>query len=126
MALPAVSAIDAAGVSRLTSVVTAPQPYDEARPDVWTWLQSWYVAQCDGDWEHEFGVEIGTLDNPGWRVSIDLSGTALADAEYSRTEVHRSSDDWCVTWVDAHQFHAACGPTNLGEALDAFRTFAAR
>jgi len=30
-----------------------------------TWLMNWYVAQCDGDWEHRFGFEIGTLENPG-------------------------------------------------------------
>ena len=33
-------------------------------------LQHWYESQCDGDWEHEFGVKIGTLDNPGWMVDI--------------------------------------------------------
>ena len=27
-------------------------------------LQSWYQSQCDGDWEHEFGIRIETLDNP--------------------------------------------------------------
>ncbi|MFE2849501.1 Imm53 family immunity protein, partial [Streptomyces scopuliridis] len=30
------------------------------------WLQNWYTQQCDGDWEHEWGVKIATLDNPGW------------------------------------------------------------
>ncbi|GHB54781.1 hypothetical protein GCM10010331_48120 [Streptomyces xanthochromogenes] len=29
-------------------------------------LQSWYSAQCNGDWEHEWGIKIDTLDNPGW------------------------------------------------------------
>jgi hypothetical protein len=35
-------------------------------------LQEWYVAQCDGNWEHSFGVTIGTLDNSGWQVRLDL------------------------------------------------------
>jgi Immunity protein 53 len=34
-------------------------------------LQVWYLAQCDGDWEHRHGVTIGTLDNPGWSLRID-------------------------------------------------------
>ena len=38
-------------------------------------LQDWYLAQCNGDWEHEFGIKIDTLDNPGWSVVIDLLGT---------------------------------------------------
>jgi hypothetical protein len=38
-------------------------------------LQNWYLAKCDGDWEHEFGISIETLDNSGWMVTIDLSNT---------------------------------------------------
>ena len=39
------------------------------------WLEQWYVAQCDGDWEHAKGVKIETLDNPGWLLTVDLAGT---------------------------------------------------
>ena len=107
--------------------MTHPWQYDAERPDVWTWLQAWYVGQCNDDWEHEHGVTISTLDNPGWRCEISLVGTELAGAgeAYERREVHRSEDDWCVTWVDAGKFHAACGPTNLAEALHEFRAWAA-
>ena len=40
-------------------------------------LQRWYSSQCDGDWEHQLGVEITTLDNPGWLVRIELRHTPL-------------------------------------------------
>jgi len=40
-------------------------------------LQKWYFAQCDGDWEHSYGVRIDTVDNPGWTLEIDLVGTNL-------------------------------------------------
>jgi len=30
----------------------------------------WYEGHCDGDWEHGFGPEIETIDNPGWRLKI--------------------------------------------------------
>jgi hypothetical protein len=33
--------------------------------EILPWLQGWYATQCDGDWEHEYGVSIETLDNPG-------------------------------------------------------------
>lgn len=36
-----------------------------------TQLQNWYKSQCDGIWEHEYGLDISTLDNPGWRVHIN-------------------------------------------------------
>jgi len=99
--------------------------YNPDRPDVWTWLQAWYVSQCDGDWEHQNGISISTLDNPGWEVTIDLFELDLATADYERHETHRSEDDWCVTWTEEHAFHASCGPTNLGEALHAFRVWVA-
>jgi len=38
-------------------------------------LEDWYASVCDGDWEHTYGVKIGTLDNPGWTVDIDLRQT---------------------------------------------------
>ncbi|MFE6026463.1 Imm53 family immunity protein [Streptomyces niveus] len=41
------------------------------------WLRNWYAQQCDGEWEHERGVRIATIDNPGWTVSIDLEESEL-------------------------------------------------
>ena len=35
-------------------------------------LENWYNSRCDGDWEHEFGIKIDTLDNPGWKITIDI------------------------------------------------------
>ena len=43
--------------------------------DSLAWLQNRYTEQCDGDWEHANGVQIDTLDNPGWSVNINLQDT---------------------------------------------------
>ncbi|MFT5930929.1 MAG: hypothetical protein ACI93G_000001, partial [Hyphomonas sp.] len=40
-------------------------------------MPRWYQSQCDGDWEHSFGLKIESLDNPGWSVHVDLEGTSL-------------------------------------------------
>lgn len=98
--------------------------YDEDAPGVWTWLEAWYASQCNDQWEHEYGVKIDTLDNPGWSVQIDVTGTNLADKPYERHAVHRSEHEWVTTWLEHGQFRAACGPLNLGEALHLFRTWA--
>ena len=37
------------------------------------WLQDWTKSQIDGDWEHELGISISLLDNPGWILSADVS-----------------------------------------------------
>ena len=45
------------------------------------WLQNWYTDQCNGEWEHEYGVNIQTSDNPGWIIDIDLAFTPLENIE---------------------------------------------
>ena len=95
--------------------------WNDHAPGTLTWLQAWYAMQCDGDWEHGYGVRIETLDNPGWSVRIELDGTEWAATPLDRTETHRSEHDWLIIWKDGPEFHAATGPLNLGEALHAFR-----
>ena len=90
------------------------------------WLQQWYAGQCDEDWEHVYGVEIGTLDNPGWRVRIDLTWTDLEGATFPR---HRQgcedeeSEDWIDCWVNENVFEGVGGPFKLEEILGRFRRF---
>jgi hypothetical protein len=90
-------------------------------PGLLSWFQAWYAMQCDEDWEHEYGVTISTLDNPGWSIKVQLDGTPWAGKRFERSEIHRGEHDWVATWKDGHEFHAICGPLNLGEALHAFR-----
>ena len=84
----------------------------------------WYAEQCDGDWEHRYGIEIGTLDNPGWSLKIDLVGTSLAGRELERERFERTEHDWVHVWSDGLAFQAACGPVNLVEAIQEFERFA--
>ncbi|WP_432164548.1 immunity 53 family protein [Streptomyces sp. bgisy031] len=88
------------------------------------WLQRWYTEQCDGDWEHSWGVEIGPLDNPGWTVAIDLEETSLEHKSYSAERFRRSETDWIFTHVQELRFRASCGPGNLTEAIAIFRKWA--
>ena len=94
------------------------------------WLMGWYVAECNGDWEHSYGVEMGTLDNPGWTLKIDLHETALADRPFSRVEhgepagdldEWRRSGSWWVADVRDGKFDAACGPLDLAAVIGVFR-----
>jgi len=49
-------------------------------------LQRWYESQCNEDWEHQYGVKIDTLDNPGWSVIIDLDDTDLEGKPFQTVE----------------------------------------
>jgi hypothetical protein len=87
-------------------------------------LQQWYLAQCDEDWEHSYGIKIDTLDNPGWIVRIDLTDTPVENAAFTPLVVHRSETDWLDCAVRNAQFHGAGGPLNLEEILVAFLDWA--
>lgn len=80
-------------------------------PDSLDGLQRWYRSQCDGDWEHGAGVEIATLDNPGWTIGVSLSGTALESRPFERIKSERT-DDWLHAWVEDDVWNAAAGPMN--------------
>jgi hypothetical protein len=83
-------------------------------------LESWYSQQCDSTWEHQYGISIGTLDNPGWSVRICLSETPYSDLSLEPVLVERTDDDWVHYKIDSGVFCANGGPKNLGEMLEYF------
>jgi hypothetical protein len=85
------------------------------------WIQQWFLSQCNGDWEHEYGVKIGTLDNPGWSIHIDLAYTELEDVRIDIPKIENSPEDWySITVVDA-VFNSFCDPTKLDFILSEFK-----
>lgn len=83
-------------------------------------LQRWYSSQCDGDWEHQLGVEIGTLDNPGWMVKIDLTNTALDSADFDHVRDLNHEREWIDCKVADGKFHGAGGPHMFGAIVEIF------
>ena len=104
--------------------------------DVFDWLQEWYLAQCNGDWEHHAGISITSLDNPGWLVRIQLRGTALEHQSFATIARGTSEDGWVLeaadpAWLycrvvtdaaaDGPIFEGASGPLGLTKILSLFR-----
>jgi hypothetical protein len=94
------------------------------------WIQEWYEAQCNGEWEHKHGISIQTLDNPGWVVRIDLRGTALQDVamqEVVVSEVNHSGlegdQNWLHCKVEDSCFVGAGGPASLIEICEVFKNW---
>ena len=83
-------------------------------------LSEWYSAQCNGDWEHQYGIRIDTLDNPGWSVSVELTGTALIGRPFKEVSTERTEADWLRCRVVGDKFEAFGGATNLEEMLRIF------
>ena len=87
-------------------------------------LQSWYLAQCDSDWEHSYGVSIDTLDNPGWSLKIDLRGTPLEDLAFEPVVIERNDNDWVNCRLEEMKFMGFGGPRNLGELIRTYLEWA--
>jgi Immunity protein 53 len=81
--------------------------------DLIEWLENWYVGRCDGEWEHECGVEIETLDNPGWSLQVDVGDELRA---FERVE-WEEGEEWLHAWLEDGQLNVTCGPRSLRRAL---------
>lgn len=90
--------------------------------DPLTRLQRWYAGRCDGDWEHQHGVTIGTLDNPGWTLSVDLVDTEWEGLQMPPFSEGDSAEDasWLACGVENQRFHGACSPERLHELVERF------
>lgn len=84
-----------------------------------TRIQNWYQTNCNNDWEHNYGFSIGTLDNPGWTIKIDLAETSLENLQFERT-IDNGRFDWMNVITKDKTITAACDPTKLGEVLKIF------
>ena len=98
--------------------------------DTLTRLQRWYHSQCNGDWEHAWGVKIGTLDNPGWSIEINLHDTTLAGKTFQEhsygvgKDAETNGDEWLVCKVEDQVFKGFAGPFKLEEMIEVFLDWA--
>src|ERR1700730_2305746 len=90
--------------------------------DVLRRLERWYTKQCNGDWEHQYGVKIESVDNPGWRVEIDLAETAWQDVTFAELRVRREKRDWIMCFKNESRFVGSGDPSKLEEILIYFLT----
>ena len=92
--------------------------------DVLIWIQQWYQKHCDGDWEHNYGIKIETLDNPGWLIEINLEGTELEDYILHYKLIEKSNDDWYAIKIANKIFYATGDAYKLEFLLEKFRVLA--
>ncbi|MFD2786611.1 immunity 53 family protein, partial [Hymenobacter rubripertinctus] len=89
-------------------------------------IQRWYTINCNGDWEHSFGlsiwhgISVQTLDNPGWIVTINLVGTCLIERQIPYSLQERTTTDWFGFKVEEGRYEGVGGPENLTEILQHF------
>jgi hypothetical protein len=85
------------------------------------WLEDWYQRQCNGDWEHRHGMQLQTLENPGWHLTINLSGTSAANALPQRLSLDTPCGDWIVCSIGDERFDGLGDPRKLEQIIGVFR-----
>lgn len=84
-------------------------------------LMDWYFGQCDGEWEHRYGITIETLDNPGWRMRIDLTGTPQQHCEdFEKSSDFGDPNKWMIVKKHGDVFEGAGGPERLDAIIAGF------
>ena len=91
-------------------------------------LAAWYARECNGEWEHRYGISIQSIDNPGWWVKVDLVGTALAartfEAVSNGVELEGATGSrWLRCYVADGVWNGAGDPTRLDEIVGYFVTW---
>lgn len=93
-------------------------------------VQDWFASQCDGEWEQTRGVSIGSCDNPGWWVKVNLAGTTLAGQEFREiaegVDAQRFAQNrfWISCRVEGSIWHGAGDATQLERILAIFLDWA--
>lgn len=90
--------------------------------EITEWLVSWYKTNCDGDWEHTYGIKIDTLDNPGWSFKVDLLDT-IYEGKKIYLKVSDNDEDWYEIHSDGELFTGFGDPSKLQLLMNLFKEF---
>ena len=85
------------------------------------WIENWYGSQCNGDWEHNYGIKIETIDNPGWKVEIDFNDTGLSYENVPWKLYENSENDWIGIKIKNNKFYSSGDPAKLNKILELFK-----
>jgi hypothetical protein len=86
------------------------------------WLQNVYADDfCDGSWEHEYGLTLTNIDNPGWDFKFDLKDTDIVDIPYEDLLVENDKYDWYHCRIKDRRFEGWGGAKNLTDILLEFK-----
>lgn len=89
--------------------------------EILDWMQNWFKSNCDGDWEHGEGIQITTLDNPGWEVEIDISKTSIANLNLKSILNEKGKNDWYGVKIENQKFIASGDAGKLKFLLGLFK-----
>lgn len=85
------------------------------------WLDDWYQSQCNGEWEHQQGVRLKSLENPGWQLTIKLAGTTAVNTRPQQLRLETQNGGWLACSIAAECFEGSGDPHKLEQIIGVFR-----
>lgn len=89
--------------------------------EILEWIQDWFIQNCDGEWEHSDGIQITSIDTPGWDVEIDISNTSIANIHVPWILNETNTQDWYGVKIGNQKFNASGDPGKLIYLLGLFK-----
>lgn len=89
--------------------------------NTYKWLCDWYNKNCNGYWEHYYGIKIETIDNPGWAITIDTEGSTEELKNIPWAFFEKNPTDWYGYKVEEKKFEASGDPSKLEHLINLFR-----
>ncbi|MCK1383307.1 Imm53 family immunity protein [Bradyrhizobium sp. 21] len=97
----------------------------DAEIELFRRLERWYAAQCNGDWEHTYGITLETVDNPGWSFKVEISDTYLSDRAFEEIHENQGNDrNEFLCRVKDRVFIGQSPPDRLHEIISIFLCWA--
>jgi hypothetical protein len=90
------------------------------------WLVDWYQKHITTDLTSAKRIDLGTLDNPGWALDIDLHNTDLDKRTFTNVKIDKNHEDWIFCSLTNHTFSGNCGPHNCLNMIRLFREWTER
>jgi hypothetical protein len=87
-------------------------------------LEAWFASECNGDWEHTYGITLETVDNPGWMLKVEIADTLLSGRPFTTVSERVSDSDWLHCTVTEGIFRGSGGIGNLERILTIFLDWA--
>lgn len=84
------------------------------------WLEDWYAFNCDGDWEHSYGVTFIMKEHTGWSVAINVSNMIFSETNDSSKIICTPNNDNEQYQLNDGYFYGDTDSNNLSSLLDVF------
>jgi hypothetical protein len=85
------------------------------------WLNIWIKKHWVQNNKNKNLIKIGTLDNPGWCIKINIIGTELENKNFKDLELNRDENNWLFCRVKNGIFEGFGGINNLMELIHVFQ-----